>query len=258
LPTTEQTARASAMGGEKIAAMPVKTAGPAAAPVQAASKKFLSSGDKQVTDSSGPVGTPVAKVAPAMPTLANSDKTPSAQPAFQVASATPSSGSPTQQTQPQAEVTGTAKGAVEAAMTAAEMLTTGAAQHTMNMQFSMGDAELNLRVEMRNGQVQATFTTNSAQLRNDLAHEWQAAAGSSQSSLHQVQPVFSSSGTGSTLSSGEYAQQQGRGQNAGSEPRFSTSLGGSSSSYAATPEADDAEAAPATASAGSLYLQTFA
>jgi len=129
----------------------------------------------------------------------------------------------------------------------------------MNMQFSMGDAELNLRVEMRNGEVQATFSTNSAQLRSDLAHEWQTtAAGNSQSSLHQIQPVFTASGTGSTLSSGEYAQQQGRGQNAGAEPRFSTPGGSSSPSYAPTHEEDDSHAEPAAAAAGSLHLQTFA
>ena len=260
LPQTEQTARAAAMGGEKIAATSGKSTAPAASPTQSAARKFLSNGDKQVTDSSESVGTPVAKVTPAMATLNNPERTPTAQPAFQVASAAaPTPGSSNPQAPAQADVTGSAKGAVEAAMTAAEMLSSGATQSSMNMQFSMGDAELNLRVEMRNGEVQATFSTNSAQLRSDLAHEWQTtAAGNSQSSLHQIQPVFTASGTGSTLSSGEYAQQQGRGQNAGAEPRFSTPGGSSSPSYAPTHEEDDSHAEPAAAAAGSLHLQTFA
>jgi hypothetical protein len=260
-PLTEQTARAAAMGGEKIAATSGKSTAPAASPTQSAARKFLSNGDKQVTDSSESVGTPVAKVTPAMATLNNPERTPTNQAAFQVASVaatTPGSSNP--EAPAQADVTGSAKGAVEAAMTAAEMLSSGATQNSMNMQFSVGDAELNLRVEMRNGEVQATFSTNSAQLRSDLAHEWQTtAAGNSQSSLHQIQPVFTSSGTGSTLSSGEYAQQQGRGQNAGAEPRFSTPGGSSSSSsYAPTHDEDDAQAEPAAAAAGSLHLQTFA
>jgi hypothetical protein len=260
LPLTGQTAQAAAIGGEKIAATSVKPAATAAAPTQAAAKKFLSNGDKQVTDSSESVGTPVAKVTSAMPTLNNPERNSTAQVPFQVASvAAPTTGASSTQAPAQAEVTGSAKGAVEAAMTAAEMLTSGAAQNSMNMQFSMGGADLNLRVEMRNGEVQATFTTNSAQLRSDLAHVWQTtAAGNSQSSLHQIQPVFTASGSGSTLSSGEYAQQQGRGQNAGSEPRFSTSGGSSSSGYAQTHEEESAEAAPAAAAAGSQYLQTFA
>jgi hypothetical protein len=261
-PLNAQTMQAAAMGGEKIAAAPLKSAVPSVAPTQAAAKKFLSNGGKQVTDSSDPLGTPVAKVTPAMPMLTNPERTSTAQPAFQVASvAAASTGAPSPQAPAQADVTGTAKGAVEAAMTAAEMLTTGAAQNSMNMQFAVGDAELNLRVEMKNGEVQATFSTNSAQLRSDLAHEWQTtAAGNSQSSLHQIQPIFTSSGTGSTLSSGEYAQQQGRGQNPSAEPRFSTSGGSSSSSssYAPTHDEDDAQAAPAAAAAGSLHLQTFA
>ncbi|HEY5228508.1 MAG TPA: hypothetical protein VIJ19_08200, partial [Opitutaceae bacterium] len=264
LPSTEQAARAAAVGsGAKIAAPPPKNPGAVSAPSQAASKKFLSSGDKEVADSSQPLGTAVAKVTSAMPTLTTPERPTSAQPAFAVAAQGASSaGTTTDQAPAQADVTGTARGAVEAAMTAAEMLHSGATQQSMSMQFSMGDAELNLRVEMKNGEVQATFSTNSAQLRSDLASEWQStAAGNSQSSLHQVQPVFTSSGTGGTLSSGEYAQQQGRGGNAGSEPRFSPSSGSSapsSPSYGSSADTMEANAVPAAAAAGSLYLQTFA
>jgi hypothetical protein len=264
LPSTEQAARAAAVGsGEKIAAPPLKNAASVLPAAPAASKKFLSSGDKELTDPSQPLGTAVAKVTSAMPTLTTPERPTAAQPAFALSAvATPSRGTTTDQTSAQSDVTGTAKGAVEAALTAAEMLNTGATKQSMNMQFTMGDAELNLRVEMRNGEVQATFSTNSAQLRSDLAHEWQAtASGNSQSSLHQVQPVFTSSGTGSTLSSGEYAQQQGRGGNAGSEPRFTSSSGApapSSPSYSSAPDLEEAHAVPAAAAAGSLYLQTFA
>jgi hypothetical protein len=264
LPSTQQAAGAAAAGsGEKIAAPPPKNAGAGATAAQPASKKILSSNDKELTDPSQPLGTAVAKVTSAMPTLTTPERPTAAQPAFALSPvAAPSSGTTKDQALAQSDVTGTAKGAVEAALTAAEMLNTGATQQSMNMQFTMGDAELNLRVEMRNGEVQATFSTNSAQLRSDLAHEWQAAAsGNSQSSLHQVQPVFTSSGTGSTLSSGEYAQQQGRGGNAGSEPRFTSSSGAqapSSPSYGSAPDLEEAHAVPAAAAAGSLYLQTFA
>ncbi|MBI5766919.1 MAG: hypothetical protein HZA93_03940 [Verrucomicrobia bacterium] len=70
----------------------------------------------------------------------------------------------------------TAHRAVEAVLTAVERF--GAAErHAVNLQFSVGGADLAVRVELRADEVRATFRTDSPELRAALAHEWQAVAG---------------------------------------------------------------------------------
>jgi hypothetical protein len=242
---------AQAASGEKFAVPPSNDSAPNSTAAKAAIKKIQSASGKQVTDTSQPVGTAVAKVTATMPPTATLERPASATPLFAVTPQAPSSGSPAQQQPAQAEATGTAKGAVEAAMTAAEMLNSGAAPGAMNFQFTMGDADLNLRVELRNGSVQATFSTDSPQLRSDLANEWQSSAsGNSQSSLHLAQPVFT--GAGGSAS----GQQQGRNGGSPSEAQSSASRSFSGGSSAPALE-DEPQLVPA-ASASSLHLQTFA
>jgi hypothetical protein len=49
-------------------------------------------------------------------------------------------------------------------------------QKTVNLQISVGDADLNVRVELHANEVRATFRTDSPELRAALSHEWQSAA----------------------------------------------------------------------------------
>jgi len=148
--------------------------------------------------------------------------------------------------------------AVQAALTTAEMLTASNTNKAVNLQFSVAGADLSLRVQLLNGQVHATFSTDSTQLRSALSNEWQSMSSSSGANVHLAEPVFTASGGGSFLS-GDGASRQG-GRQAAEE--FAAALPASLSSL--RPGAGPAAAAPAaTASApvavaSSLHLQTFA
>lgn len=48
------------------------------------------------------------------------------------------------------------------------------AQSAVNLEFSVGDADLIVRVELQDGEVHTTFRTDSADLRDALAQEWHA------------------------------------------------------------------------------------
>jgi hypothetical protein len=193
-----------------------------------------------------------------MPSSATAERQTNAQPGIPVPAASSSSaggGADQQQTAPQA-TDATAQGAVEAALKAAELLASGNSAHAVNLQFSVGDADLSLRVELKNGELQATFATDSAQLRSDLAHEWQSTtAANSQSSLHATQPLFTTQ-SGGSLSFGDSAQQQGRGDASRSESSFAGSGQPASNDYA--PSAPDDAQLVSAAHASSLHLQTFA
>jgi hypothetical protein len=83
----------------------------------------------------------------------------------------------------------------------------------VNLQFSVSGEDLSVRVEMHQGQVRTTFRTDSAELRNALAHEWQALAANAADRPHRfVDPVFSPGS--SSFSQGGNAENQGnhRGQ----------------------------------------------
>jgi hypothetical protein len=47
-------------------------------------------------------------------------------------------------------------------------------QKSVHLQFSVGDADLSVRVQLHAGEVRTTFRTDSPELRAALAHEWQA------------------------------------------------------------------------------------
>lgn len=69
----------------------------------------------------------------------------------------------------------TAERAVEAVLDVAHRVASRH-QNSVNLQFSVGGNELDVRVEMRDGEVRTTFKTDSADLRAALATEWQAVA----------------------------------------------------------------------------------
>ncbi len=106
------------------------------------------------------------------------------------------------------ETTEAARRAVEAVLTTVERFSTGVRQ-SVNLNFSVGGNDLNVRVELRADAVHTTFLTDSPELRTALAHAWQAAPGTTDSGerpLRLVTPVFaghasSSSSTASNLTS---------------------------------------------------------
>ena len=91
------------------------------------------------------------------------------------------------------ESTDSAYHAVEAVLTAADRVSSGGRQ-SVNLRFSVGGVDLDVRVEMRADQVHATFRTDSPELRSALANEWHSvnAAGNGESSLRLAAPIFTS------------------------------------------------------------------
>ncbi len=243
---------------EKIAGQAANDSGAPASAAKAADKKILSTDGKQVADADPSVGIAVAKIAPAMSTSAQTDRQPNAlMAAVPVATVAASSNAGPGDTQGAVSQQGVAQRAVDAALSAAETVSSGAHQ-AVNMQFSVGNADLSLRVELRNGEIHTTFRTDSADLRLDLAHEWQSSnPGSGNGSLRLAEPVFTSSGSPGSMAAGENASQQRSGQGrSDASPAFSGGMG-SAATPSSSVEADTpvrVHAAPST----SLHLQAFA
>jgi hypothetical protein len=91
------------------------------------------------------------------------------------------------------EVVKSAEHAVEAVLSLAERFAT-TDRHTVNLQFSIGGADLQVKVELRRDEVRTAFHTESPELRSALAHEWQAMnSAQSDRSIRFADPVFSAS-----------------------------------------------------------------
>ncbi len=140
-------------------------------------KTFLSQAGERVTAGGAGLGITGAKPAPTMfdpgyddPVRSATSPAPAVMPAAVLDSAieTPSLDPVLAE-----GVRAPAHRAVEAALAAAGRLAGGDRQ-AMNLHFSVGGAELEVRVELRAGEVHTTFSTDSAGLRSVLAHEWQA------------------------------------------------------------------------------------
>jgi hypothetical protein len=160
-------------------------------------KTFLKPIEQEVASYAEPVGTSVAKSKGVMPTAAI--------PTHPIASDSSNSASVWNETLSPAlertaavdtmmlspESTDSAHRAVEAVLTAADRVSSGGRQ-SVNLHFSVGGADLNVRVEMRADQVHATFRTDSPELRSALANEWQSvnSAINGENSMRLAPPVF--------------------------------------------------------------------
>jgi hypothetical protein len=123
------------------------------------------------------------------------------------------------------EALSTARDAVKLVQQAAEQVSSRD-QKSVNLQFSVGGAELTVRVELHANEVRTTFRTDSSELRAALSQEWQSVASSSSSGdrgIRIVPAVFTSSDQ-STLnsSSGDASHQRNphaeRGESGPSRP----------------------------------------
>ncbi len=229
--------------------------------IGSADKKFLVTNDESLATPSEGIGTRAAQVASVMPvsTFSNHNSASDfAATAVGAAASTTASdkGSETQAAAPMAEV---AQRAVEAVMSVADLSATRQ-QHAVNLQFSVGGTPLEVRVEMRAGEVHTTFRTDSNDLRAALSDAWQSASASSDKTMRLITPVFAP-GSSSYMSSdtgGSFAQQQR--QAAGQEQSKNFALAGGGSN-----RATESRSVPATAPATStpsllttLHLHTFA
>ena len=106
-----------------------------------------------------------------------------------------------------AEPSATARRAVEAVLTAADRMGHGE-RSTVNLRFAMGDAELAVRVELRDAEVHATFQTDSAELRAALTRECQGISFEAPDRSFRLAPPVISGGGGSSTFTGDASAQQ--------------------------------------------------
>ena len=149
--------------------------------------------------------------------------------------------------------------AVEAAITAADRQVTGEPR-AVNLQFSVGNADLNVRVEMRDGALHATFRTDSADLRDALAHEWQSVNSSQvERPFRLADPVFAPANPAGLAAAGDNAPQQQRhgGDRTGSP--YVPARGSAPDPTASEPALQAVSIGPDSAPLStSLHLHTFA
>jgi hypothetical protein len=91
---------------------------------------------------------------------------------------------------------------------------------SVQLRLKFGGEDLNVRVELRGGEVHTDFRTDSPELRAALNREWQAVAGQSSESLRRfVEPVFSPSSSNGGDSSHGFARQQAASQDLSQQQR---------------------------------------
>ena len=176
------------LGAEKFADLAAKSApGPIEA-LTAGDKKILNVNLKQVTEQVPSIGTGNA-IPGLVPTTTHASLSGSTAPVSAPLSAqlqpVPFAAPPVSG----ADLSLLAHRAVDAVMTATEHLGT-ANRSTVRLQFSVGDANLSVQVELRAGQIHTTFRTDSSDLRSALASEWQALNGDSGRAVRLADPIF--------------------------------------------------------------------
>lgn len=106
---------------------------------------------------------------------------------------------------------GAAQRAVQTVLDAAGQFATHGSQ-AVNFRFSVGGSDLAVRVELRSGEIHATFRTDSPELRSALAAEWQVVSGSEAGRpLRTIETVFAparSAGAGVGADDGASAHQR--------------------------------------------------
>ena len=160
-------------------------------------KDFLNPDPTVVTTRATGVGISVAQVSAVMPALPTNRSKPAvaaaAAPLLSVASGS------VMDFAAAAPVVATVRDTMAAVVSAVEAFEHSAAtaQKSVDLQFHVGDQQLGLRVELRDGTVHTTFHTDSPELRNALAHEWQAVVQTgAPREVRLADPVFNSGLTG--------------------------------------------------------------
>lgn len=177
-------------------------------------RSFLSSWREQVMADEPALGTGVANSTPAMPASTFPHPTPPdlGEHAALLAATTPAGEAP----RPAVVVSpavgaSAAQRAVSAVLDAVDRFAAGSAQ-AVNLRLSVAGSELAVRVELRGGEVHATFRTDSTELRTALAQEWQAVSGSEAGRpLRAIDPVFApAKSAGFDAAAGDNAPSQQR------------------------------------------------
>jgi hypothetical protein len=155
-----------------------------------------------------------------------------------------------------------AQEAVEVVMRATEQLSSRD-QKFVRLQFSVGDSQLDVHVELHANEIRTQFRTDSAELRQALSHEWQAVSTEIGHGARELRlaPAIFSAGSGDQSASGAFSgdtssrQRESRAsrETPASPPRAIAAISGSRTTVdAALPRG--LRAAPST----SLHLHTLA
>jgi hypothetical protein len=220
-------------------------------------KKILNVTAKHVTEHEPSLGTGNAMTPPVSATAVKVSPPSPAAPVSATSSAQLQPAPLPAQRVSNADLTVLAHRAVDAVMTATERLDVGN-RSTVRLQFSVGDANLSVHVELRAGEIHATFRTDSGDLRSALASEWQAMSGESGRAVRLADPVFAPAAPTehATGFDGGTAQQRHPGGRAATEDFEASGFGAASSrTTAAEPAAPDSAPAPLRSN---LNLYTFA
>ena len=248
--------------GEKIASSEVKADAATNFATRPADKKVLIANGKDVTGPNQSLGTDAAKTAFTMSNPAPAERqTGAIQAPALTSAATAQLDRFTREAPAPAATSDTASvahQAVEAAITAADRQVTGEPR-AVNLQFSVGNADLNVRVEMRDGALHATFRTDSADLRDALAHEWQSVNSSQvERPFRLADPVFAPANPAALASAGDNAPQQRQGGDR-TASSYAPVRGFASDSSGSEPALETLTAGPDSAPRStSLHLHTFA
>jgi hypothetical protein len=253
--------------GEKFAALSDKIDNGEIPDGIAPGKTFLNALEKRVTSAETSLGIDGAKAPSAMSaaTFFN-HPAPVAMPVHGPVSAAvvapaefPSQSAPL----PPGEAAGAAHRAVEAVLTAADRFSSGD-RHAVNLQFSVGGADLSVRVELRADEVRTTFRTDSPELRAALTHEWQVVntETSSDRSFRVSPPVFSATDSANLAAfSGDSApRQRDSGNGRSVDETFATVVQRSRGTQTSTSASSEAmPLSPSLMSSGNaLHLHTLA
>lgn len=223
--------RAMAAGGtnipaamEKFAAEYQRFSDTAARDLKSADKKSLTTEATSVADATAPLGINAAK-----PEIQMSAFAPNASSSSAVADAgsvvAAEHGHIEAFAQPDlsdthAEVAQAARRSVASAIAVAEHFGTGD-KRAVTLQFSVSGVDLGVRVELRDSGIHTTFRTDSPELRNALAREWQAVTSTQlpDRSSRMADPVFASASSGSSTQ-GDAGSADQRGAHSREGQRF--------------------------------------
>jgi len=166
-------------------------------------KKILNTEGQELGVGEEAVGTGIANLRSAMPYASNFPAPAPAATGGFASAGDPSIAGQTAATEfraapdsPAAAPAATTAQAVEAVLDAAQVAA-DARRSTVELKFTVGGSELQVRVDLRQDEVQATFRTESPDLRHALAHEWDSVvtAAAAERGVRLLPAIFSSAAT---------------------------------------------------------------
>jgi hypothetical protein len=242
---------------EKFAAVADQAAARVGGRGKPAGKSFVDAEHKEVAQFNPMLGTGTAERDATMP--AGSTLTHSNDTAVLAASSSTDAAKGTTSLPQEVTLPSTAHQAVEAVLSAADRVASRT-QHSVNLQFNVGGSDLNVRVELRAGEVHTTFRTDSAELRAALSNEWQSvtAHSSSERPTRLAPPVFTANGQSDGSFSGDGASRQRQSDGQPSPQGFGALIGRSAPATSASTNVTSTPVASRSVAANSVHLHTLA